>query len=84
MRVRPSHRDILSFLYSQYHQIYCIFQHIMCTEVFVGELCEKKCVLIILERQIYKYFLNKMLVWNKQTSKLMATIVPIIITNMTA
>jgi len=56
----------------------------MCTEVFVGELCEKKCVLIILERQIYKYFLNKMLVWNKQTSKLMATIVPIIITNMTA
>jgi hypothetical protein len=84
MRVRPSDKDILSFLYSQYHQIYCIFQHIMCTEVCVGELCEKKCVLIILERQIDKGFLNKMLVWTKQTPKLMTTIVTITITNMTA
>jgi hypothetical protein len=41
MWVRPSERYTLSFLYSQYHQIYCIFQCIMCTEILFGELCEK-------------------------------------------
>jgi len=40
MRVRPSDRDILSILYSQYHQIYCIFQRTMCTEVLVAQVCE--------------------------------------------
>jgi len=46
MRVRPSDRDILSFLYSQYHQIYCIFQCIMCTESLCASspLCDIQLV----------------------------------------
>jgi hypothetical protein len=70
MKVGPCDRDTLSFIHSQYHQIYWIFHHIMCTEILVGELWEKKCLLIIhvLERQIYIGLLSKMLVWNKYIS----------------
>jgi len=42
MRVSPSDRDTVSFCHSQYHQIYSIFQCIICTEILVGELCGGK------------------------------------------